>query len=67
MELSPHPNDIRVRLIDMTVPWQTPSPIVKDAFLTELVIRDKVRPLARFHLLQHVNVTHHTIQCEGSS
>ena len=38
MELSPHPNDIRVRLVDMSVPWQTPSSIVKDAFLTELVI-----------------------------
>jgi hypothetical protein len=41
MELSPHPNDIRVRLVDMSVPWQTTSPIVKDAFLTELVIREK--------------------------
>jgi hypothetical protein len=37
MELSPHPNDIRVRLVDMNVPWQTTSPIVKDALLTELV------------------------------
>jgi hypothetical protein len=26
--------------VDMIVPWQTTSPIVKDAFLTELVIRD---------------------------
>ncbi len=25
MELSPHPNDIRVRLVDMRVSWQTPS------------------------------------------
>ena len=40
MELSPHPNDIRVRLVDMSVPWKTPIPIVKDTFLTELVIRD---------------------------
>jgi hypothetical protein len=40
MELSPHPNDIRVRLVDMRVPWETPRPIVKDVFLTELVIRD---------------------------
>ena len=29
-----------VRLVDMSVPWQTHRPIVKDAFLTELVIRD---------------------------
>ncbi len=36
MELSPHPNDIRVRLVDMSVPWQTPSPILTDVFLTEL-------------------------------
>jgi hypothetical protein len=29
-------------MVDMSVPWscQTPSPIVKDAFLIELVIRD---------------------------
>jgi hypothetical protein len=40
MELSPHPNDIRVRLVDMSVPCQPPSPIVKDDFLTELVISD---------------------------
>jgi hypothetical protein len=38
MELSPHPNDIRVRLVDMTVPWQTPNPIVKDAFLTMIFL-----------------------------
>ncbi len=37
MGLSPHPKDIRVRLVDMSVPWQTTSPIVKDTFLTELV------------------------------
>jgi hypothetical protein len=34
-----YPNDIRVRLVDMSVAWQTPIPIVKDDFLTELVIR----------------------------
>ena len=50
MELSPHPNDIRVRLVDMSVPWQTPSPIVEDAFLTELVIRD-VKNWCFFHPL----------------
>ncbi len=40
MELSPHPNDIRARLVDIHVPWKTPILIVKDAFLAELVIRD---------------------------
>jgi hypothetical protein len=40
MELSPHPNDIRVRLVDMSVPCQTPTLIVKDAFLTQIVMRD---------------------------
>ena len=40
MELSRHPNDVRVRLVDMNVPWQTLRPIDKDVFLTELVIRD---------------------------
>jgi hypothetical protein len=40
MELSPHPNDIRVRSLHMSVPWQVVIPIVKDAFLTEVVIRD---------------------------
>ncbi len=50
MELSPHPNDVRVRLVDMSVPCQTPSPILKDAFLTELVIRH-VRNRFLFHPL----------------
>jgi hypothetical protein len=40
IELSPHPNDIRVRLVDMSVPCQTPTLIVKDAFLTQIVMRD---------------------------
>jgi hypothetical protein len=40
IELSPHLNDVRVRLVDMSVPSQTPWPIVKDVFMTELVIRD---------------------------
>jgi hypothetical protein len=39
MKPFPHPNDIRVRLADMTVPCQTTSPML-NAFLTELVIRD---------------------------
>ena len=39
MELSPHPNDIKIRLVDMNVSRQTPRPIVKDNFLTELVIK----------------------------
>jgi hypothetical protein len=39
MELSPLPH-IRVRSIHMIVPWQVVIPIVKDAFLTEVVIRD---------------------------
>jgi hypothetical protein len=30
----------RVRLVDMSVTWQTTRPIVKDVYLTELVIRD---------------------------
>jgi hypothetical protein len=50
MELSPHPNDIRVRLFDMIVPWQTTRPIVKDVVLTEIVIRD-VRNWVFFHPL----------------
>jgi hypothetical protein len=50
MELSPHLNDIQARLVDMSVPWQTTRPIVKDAFLTELVIRD-VRTWVFFHPL----------------
>jgi hypothetical protein len=50
MQLSPHPNDIRVRLVDMSVPWQTPRPTVKDVFLTELVIID-VRNWFFFHPL----------------
>ena len=40
MELSLHPHDIRVRLVDMRVSWQTTTPIVKDVFLTEIVMRD---------------------------
>ena len=40
MELSPHPNDIRVRSLHMSVSWQVTIPIVKDAFLDEVVIRD---------------------------
>ena len=41
MELSPHPNDIRVPLVHMTVSWQLVIPIVKGVFLsTEVVIRD---------------------------
>jgi hypothetical protein len=41
MALSAHPqNDIRVSLVDMSVSWQTPMPIVKDDFLKILVIRD---------------------------
>ena len=42
MELSPHPNDIKVRLVDMRVPWEvtTMMTIVKDDFLTEVVITD---------------------------
>ena len=40
MELSPHPNDIWVRSLHMSVPWQVAIPIVKDAFLAEVVIRD---------------------------
>ncbi len=40
MELSPHPNDIRVRSLHMSVSWQLVIPIVKDALLTEVVIRD---------------------------
>jgi hypothetical protein len=40
MELSPHPNDIRVRSLHMTMPWQLAFPIVKDAFLAEVVIWD---------------------------
>ncbi len=39
-----------VRLVDMSVPWQTHIPIVKDDFLTELVIRD-VRNWVFFHPL----------------
>jgi hypothetical protein len=52
MELSPRPNAIRVRLVDMSVPWQTPIPIVKDAFLTELVIRHVSNMLFFHPLLQ---------------
>ncbi len=40
MELSPHPNDIRVRSLHMSVPCQVVVPIVKDTFLAEVVIRD---------------------------
>jgi hypothetical protein len=40
MELSPHPHDIRVRSLHMNVSWQVDIPIVKDSFLTEVVIRD---------------------------
>jgi hypothetical protein len=40
MELSPHPNDIRVRSLHMSVPWQVAIPLVKDAFLAEVFIRD---------------------------
>ena len=39
MELSPQLNHIRVRSLHMTVPWQLVIPIVKDTFLTEVVIR----------------------------
>ncbi len=40
MELSPHPNDIWVPSLHMSVPWHFSIPIVKDAFLAEVVIRD---------------------------
>jgi hypothetical protein len=40
MELSPHPNDIWVRSFHMNVTCQFSIPIVKDVFLTEVVIRD---------------------------
>ncbi len=40
MELSPHPNDIWVRSLHMIVSCQFSIPIVKDAFLAEVVIRD---------------------------
>jgi hypothetical protein len=40
MKLSPHPNDIWVSSLHMNVPWQFSIPIVKDAFLPEVVIRD---------------------------
>jgi len=36
----PHPKDIRVRSVHMSVPWQQSMPTVKDSFLTELVLRD---------------------------
>ena len=49
LELSPHPKDIRVRLVDMIVPWKTPTPIEKDDFLTEIVMsRRDVRNLVFF-------------------
>ncbi len=38
MELSPHPNDIRVRSFHMTVSCQWVIPIDKDVFLVEVVI-----------------------------
>lgn len=40
MELSPHPNDIRLRPVHMSVSWHLVIPIVKYVFLTEVVIRD---------------------------
>ncbi len=40
MELSPHPNDIRVRSLHMSVSWQLVIPIVKGVLLSEVVIRD---------------------------
>ncbi len=40
MEMSPHPNDIWVRSLHMSVTWQFSIPIVKDDFLTEVVIQD---------------------------
>ena len=36
MELSPHPNDIRVRLVDMSVPWQTIDNWPKPAQLSKM-------------------------------
>jgi hypothetical protein len=39
MELSPHANDIWVRSLHMSVSWQFSIPIVKDAFLAEVVWR----------------------------
>ena len=40
MELSPHPNHIRVRSLHMIVPWQLSIPIVKDVLMSEVVFRD---------------------------
>jgi hypothetical protein len=40
MELSPHPNDIRVRSLHMGVSWYLTIPIVKYVILTEVVIQD---------------------------
>ncbi len=51
MELSPHPNDIRVRSLHMSVSWKVTIPIVKDAFRYSLNLanldirqREKVPP-----------------------
>jgi hypothetical protein len=51
----------------MSVPWQTPSPIVKDAFLTELVIID-VRNWFFFHpLLQLIGALGgDTLECHNA-
>ncbi len=40
MELSPHPNDIWVLSLHMSVPWKFSIPIVKDAFLAEVVSQE---------------------------
>jgi hypothetical protein len=49
MELSPHPNDIWVRSLHMRVTWQFSIPIVKDDFLTEVVIRDNGIGFSKSH------------------
>ena len=36
MELSPHPNDIRVCLVDMSGPCQTPIPMLKELLMESL-------------------------------
>ena len=51
MELSPHPNDIRVRSLHISVSWQLVIPIVKDVLLTEVIIRD-VRSVCSAELIK---------------
>ncbi len=68
---SRHPGTFQV--VDMSVTWQTPSPMVKDVFLTELVIRNSYSwlssscqiPIRGCLLLVRYTLHNGRVRCDG--